>query len=185
MKSVNIMFREKVKEEKGMTLTETLVSLLLMSMVMLIIGNGVIAFKSVYGKTVMRAEAMSLLASLSSAMNADLKSAKNMTFEGDELQFFTSEHRGYEIRFVNSVEEERGGNFEAVFIETYNYETLGTKLMPVLPGAAYAGKLSAKINGIRLMGDYLEYTIEIHNRTTDELILSQECDVAVSPAEGG
>ena len=177
---------QKLKSQSGISLSEMIVAILIMTMTMTTIAQSVSVFHNIYKKLVLKSEAMSVIATVSSIINADLKSASNMTFNADDnLEFFHSDKRGYDIRFTNGKqEEENGDRFDAIVIETYDYEEeTGTKYIPLIPSAGYAKKLSSKLqNGIQKIDGCYEYTIEIYNRV-GTLIESQKCVIKVKEEE--
>ena len=68
--------RERIKSEQGLTLAETLLAVLIMSIIFTAVGGGVVVMKNNYEKVTLKAEGMTLLSTAVHAINMELESAK-------------------------------------------------------------------------------------------------------------
>ena len=71
-----------IKRDDGFTLAETLLAVLIMSIIFTAVGGGVVVMKNNYEKVTQRAQAQVLLATTVSAINADLESVTIVNLGG-------------------------------------------------------------------------------------------------------
>ena len=112
--------RDKIHSEEGFTLSETLMTVVLIGLITMAMAGGIVAAKNVYQRISLRADAQSLLATTVSAVTEDLSSVSSC----DALQssgssqteaaliqdgttpvgsnaFFYAESRGYRMQYRN------------------------------------------------------------------------------------
>lgn len=77
---------KKTKKNAGMTLTELLASLLILSMLTLVISGGVVAVKNAYEKVVRKADAQQILATTAELMTEELASALDVESAAGETE---------------------------------------------------------------------------------------------------
>lgn len=95
--------RKKLSSKRGMTLTEMLASLLIMSMVTLVIAGGVMAVKRAYEKTVDQADAQMVLATtvelitdeLANVTQAETKTIGSGTNQTSQYVFLSGKGSGW------------------------------------------------------------------------------------------
>ena len=103
--------------KKGFSLSETLITILLLSIIMSGIISGIIAVRNSYEKFVLRADALTLIAAIAEGMEGDLSTASEPVIEytdaaktivkkdnnitNNEIMTFNSGLRGYNMSFVN------------------------------------------------------------------------------------
>lgn len=111
--------RDKIHSEEGFTLSETLMTVVLIGLITMAMAGGIVAAKNVYQRISLRADAQTLLATTVSAVTEDLSSVSSC----DALQssgssqteaaliqngspvgskaFFYAESRGYRMQYRN------------------------------------------------------------------------------------
>ena len=169
---------KKIRKTTGATLSETLVTVVLMSIVLAAVMTGIATASNSYRKIVVRADAMTLLSTISVGMEGDLslsQSQKNITVasnletdtdhEMNSVQF-NSQNRGYSMSYANKGKE----------ICIVAKSGTGDIYIPVATGAAHTAELRSRLSSIRWDDEngYFEYTIEILPKEGDTPILSQD-----------
>ena len=113
--------RDKIHSEEGFTLSETLMTVVLIGLITMAMAGGIVAAKNVYQRISLRADAQTLLATTVSAVTEDLSSVSSC----DALQssgssqtetaliqrgnpvgsnaFFYAESRGYRMQYRNGI----------------------------------------------------------------------------------
>lgn len=163
----------------GFSLSETLVTVLLMSIVLSFVTAGVIAVRDSYIKIVQKADAMTLLSTIALGMEADLNSADKVrlwdetvengdgTSETKTVLRFKSGIRGYDMSF-DTVDDEicviayGDGNFK--------------QTIPVATSAAHTSKLKSELSYINYNFDkgYFTYKITIKSKDKDSVVSEEE-----------
>lgn len=111
--------RDKIHSEEGFTLSETLMTVVLIGLITMAMAGGIVAAKNVYQRISLRADAQTLLATTVSAVTEDLSSVsscdalqssgssqteaaliENGTPVGSNA-FFYAESRGYRMQYRN------------------------------------------------------------------------------------
>lgn len=111
--------RDKIHSEEGFTLSETLMTVVLIGLITMAMAGGIVAAKNVYQRISLRADAQTLLATTVSAVTEDLSSVsscdalqssgssqteaaliQNGTSVGPNA-FFYAESRGYRMQYRN------------------------------------------------------------------------------------
>lgn len=111
--------RDKIHSEEGFTLSETLMTVVLIGLITMAMAGGIVAAKNVYQRISLRADAQTLLATTVSAVTEDLSSVsscdalqssgssqteaaliENGTPVGSNAFFYT-ESRGYRMQYRN------------------------------------------------------------------------------------
>lgn len=110
--------RDKIHSEEGFTLSETLMTVVLIGLITMAMAGGIVAAKNVYQRISLRADAQTLLATTVSAVTEDLSSVSSCDAlqssgssqtEADLIQkgtpvsnaFFYAESRGYRMQYRN------------------------------------------------------------------------------------
>lgn len=113
--------RDKIHSEEGFTLSETLMTVVLIGLITMAMAGGIVAAKNVYQRISLRADAQTLLATTVSAVTEDLSSVsscdamqssgssqteaaliENGTPVGSNT-FFYAESRGYRMQYRNGI----------------------------------------------------------------------------------
>ena len=121
--------RDKIHSEEGFTLSETLMTVVLIGLITMAMAGGIVAAKNVYQRISLRADAQTLLATTVSAVTEDLSSVSScdalqslgssqteaaLIQEGTPVgsnAFFYAESRGYRMQYRNgSYGNEASGN---------------------------------------------------------------------------
>lgn len=92
--------RRKLASVAGMSLTEMLAALLILSMTALVIGGGVVAVKHAYQKTTEKAEAQQVLATTVELLTDEFSSALEQEDGADVPRFLSGKAGGW-MRFVS------------------------------------------------------------------------------------
>lgn len=111
--------RDKIHSEEGFTLSETLMTVVLIGLITMAMAGGIVAAKNVYQRISLRADAQTLLATTVSAVTEDLSSvsscdalqssgssqqAVTLIRDGNPVEpaaFFYAESRGYRMQYRN------------------------------------------------------------------------------------
>lgn len=111
--------RDKIYSEEGFTLSETLMTVVLIGLITMAMAGGIVAAKNVYQRISLRADAQTLLATTVSAVTEDLSSvsscdalqssgssqqAVTLILDGnlaESTAFFYAESRGYRMQYRN------------------------------------------------------------------------------------
>lgn len=111
--------RDKIHSEEGFTLSETLMTVVLIGLITMAMAGGIVAAKNVYQRISLRADAQTLLATTVSAVTEDLSSVSScdaLQSSGSSQQtvtlirdgnlaestaFFYAESRGYRMQYQN------------------------------------------------------------------------------------
>ena len=113
--------RDKIHSEEGFTLSETLMTVVLIGLITMAMAGGIVAAKNVYQRISLRADAQTLLATTVSAVTEDLSSvsacdalqssgssqqAVTLIEKGKPVEpavFFYAESRGYRMQYRNGI----------------------------------------------------------------------------------
>ena len=113
--------RDKIHSEEGFTLSETLMTVVLIGLITMAMAGGIVAAKNVYQRISLRADAQTLLATTVSAVTEDLSSvsscdalqssgssqqAVTLILSGNPVEpaaFFYAESRGYRMQYRNGL----------------------------------------------------------------------------------
>lgn len=113
--------RDKIHSEEGFTLSETLMTVVLIGLITMAMAGGIVAAKNVYQRISLRADAQTLLATTVSAVTEDLSSvsscdalqssgssqqAVTLIRDGNPVEsavFFYAESRGYRMQYRNGI----------------------------------------------------------------------------------
>lgn len=112
--------RDKIHSEEGFTLSETLMTVVLIGLITMAMAGGIVAAKNVYQRISLRADAQTLLATTVSAVTEDLSSVSScdalqssgssqqtvtlIQDDGNPIEsnaFFYAESRGYRMQYQN------------------------------------------------------------------------------------
>ena len=113
--------RDKIHSEEGFTLSETLMTVVLIGLITMAMAGGIVAAKNVYQRISLRADAQTLLATTVSAVTEDLSSVSScdalqssgnsqtetaLIQKGNPVEpaaFFYAESRGYRMQYRNGI----------------------------------------------------------------------------------
>lgn len=114
--------RDKIHSEEGFTLSETLMTVVLIGLITMAMAGGIVAAKNVYQRISLRADAQTLLATTVSAVTEDLSSVSScdalqssgssqqtvtlIQDDGNPVEsnaFFYAESRGYRMQYRNGI----------------------------------------------------------------------------------
>ncbi len=149
--------RKIYAEKKGFSLSETLVAMLLLSIVLSAVTAGITAVRNSYLKIIQKADAMTLLSTIAISMEADLSSAQNVEELSEGGYRFKSGARGYAMQFdtVNDM------------ISVVAQDSIdGDIIIPVTTDAGHTKDLCSELTSITYnnVERYFEYTITIKSR---------------------
>ena len=142
-KSKNFLseFRRKIYGTEGFTLSETLMTVVLIGLVTAAMAAGIAAAQRVYKRISLKADAQTLLATTVSALTEDLASASE--WDPDDQTFYSS-HRGYEMSYVEG-SDSKGKN--EIKIQPYIQKQAAGAPISLLPERVQTKSLYAKIKG--------------------------------------
>lgn len=83
--------RQKLKSQMGFTLAETLLAVLILLLVSTIVANGIPAATKAYQKTVLAANAQSLMSTTVAALRDELGTAWDVTVAGNEITYYSAD----------------------------------------------------------------------------------------------
>ncbi|MBO8464215.1 MAG: prepilin-type N-terminal cleavage/methylation domain-containing protein [Firmicutes bacterium] len=107
------MMQKQQHAISGFTLTEMLVTLLLLSMTLLCIGGGVVVAKNSYDTISRKSEAQLLLSTTILSVTEELRNATNIqerTVEHNTVISFFQQQRGYQMYFRNTTSSGKKDN---------------------------------------------------------------------------
>lgn len=96
------MMRVRMKNKKGFSISELLMVVMILSLIIVILGSGVMVVKNAYEKITLKAEAQTLLSTTITKVSDEFRFAKYIDGDNPDLVKFTSGNLGYEIWFENS-----------------------------------------------------------------------------------
>lgn len=82
---------EKLKSHKGFTLAETLLAVLILLLVSVIVANGIPAASNAYRKTVLAANAQSLMSTTVAALRDELGTAWNVSVDNNKVTYYSAD----------------------------------------------------------------------------------------------
>ncbi|MDD3218403.1 MAG: prepilin-type N-terminal cleavage/methylation domain-containing protein [Lachnospiraceae bacterium] len=164
--------RQKINSQKGFTLSEMLMSVLVMLLATLIIAGGVTAVRSAYINITLKADAQTLLSTTISAMEDDLRYAQNINIsnieDGTTTVAFDSPSRGYNMYFLND-------DSEGILIAN----TQSTATVPLVTDKAMANNLFSKFEseGAAIYNpedNIFTLTIKVCNKKDSDKVLAEQ-----------
>lgn len=150
------MMKRKLSSNKAFSLSETLVTVLLLSIVLSAVTVGIGAVINSYKKIVLKADGMTLLSTIAISIDADLSSATNYN-SADKT--FISGARGYKMTYDN-----RDGQVCVIVKD---------KVIPVATGAAHTDKLISEISDFGMTDDCFSYKLTIKSKADNKPVVEQ------------
>ena len=152
-------------KQAGFSLSETLITVLLLTIVLSAVTVGITAVRNSYKRIVLKADAMTLLSTIAVSMEADFCSATGISetpIELDDGQMvypFKSGIRGYSMYFCNKAYDENA-NMVSVHVADMD--------IPVTTNEAHTSSLSSRMNYTydKINGCF-RYHIDIYERGTE------------------
>ena len=176
---------QKLYKEEGMTLAETLMAVLIMSIIFTAVGGGVVVMKNNHEKVTWKAEAQVLIAATISAINMDLEAATRVTMgeSNDQVKCFFSSRRNLLMTFVDT-----NDNTGIALASTNDQGTAGATaslLMKRTMSKTLHTKFKSDENPLKYVisdGEqpHFEYTIQVVKDSNSDTVM-EEMTVMVSP----
>lgn len=194
--------RDKIHSEEGFTLSETLMTVVLIGLITMAMAGGIVAAKNVYQRISLRADAQTLLATTVSAVTEDLSSVSSC----DALQssgssqteaaliqkeppvgstsFFYAESRGYWMQYRNGsygngASGENAGTEAQKGIQVVPKDNEGGTI-PLLPDKVQTRGLYAYIESLSVTkpqskedGGYFTLKIQIKNGKKEDQVVEE------------
>lgn len=91
----------KIKNRKGFSISEMLMVVLILSLLIVVLGSGVMVVKNTYEKITVKAEAQTLLSTTITKVTDEFRFAKYINGDDPSAVKFTSGNLGYEIWLAN------------------------------------------------------------------------------------
>ena len=195
--------RDKIHSEEGFTLSETLMTVVLIGLITMAMAGGIVAAKNVYQRISLRADAQTLLATTVSAVTEDLSSVSScdalqssgssqqtvtlIQDDGNPVEsnaFFYAESRGYRMQYRNGTSGSgaSGGNTGTEAqkgIQVVPKDNEGG-LIPLLPDKVQTRGLYAYIKSLSVTkpqskgdGGYFTLKIQIKNGKKDDQVVEE------------
>ena len=194
--------RDKIHSEEGFTLSETLMTVVLIGLITMAMAGGIVAAKNVYQRISLRADAQTLLATTVSAVTEDLSSVSSC----DALQssgssqtevtliqsgtptgsnaFFYAGDRGYEMQYQNGIYQGSGKDEASDTQKGIQVVPKGNAggTIPLLPDKVQTRGLYAYIESLSVTkpqskGDGGYFTLKIQIKKDDQVV--EEATVCV------
>lgn len=166
--------RDKIHSEEGFTLSETLMTVVLIGLITMAMAGGIVAAKNVYQRISLRADAQTLLATTVSAVTEDLSSvsscdalqssgssqqAVTLIQEGNPVEpaaFFYAESRGYRMQYRNGTygNEASGNGTSGNGASSGNTGTEAQKGIQVVPKDNEGGSIPLLPDKVQTRGLY-------------------------------
>ncbi|MCR5097195.1 MAG: prepilin-type N-terminal cleavage/methylation domain-containing protein [Erysipelotrichaceae bacterium] len=170
----------KLSNKRGFSLSETLITVLLLGIVLSGISGGIVAAKNAYEKVVMKADGMTLLSTVAVSIEADLSTAdlsaarQPKTIEIDDKEYckFYSGIRGYSMYFFNPG---LGSEYEGQIC----LMAPGDVVIPVATDKTHTDKLYSVLSEepgetFRFENGCFKYKIYVKSKKNDKIIVEQE-----------
>ena len=191
--------RSKLHNTDGFTLSETLMTVVLIGLVTMAMAGGIVAARNVYQRISLRADAQTLLATTVSAVTEDLSSVTScdavQTSGGSqqtvtliqngspvgENAFFYAGDRGYQMQYQNGAYSGTGGASDTAQsgIQIFPKGNEGGKI-PLLPDKVQTRGLYAYIESLSVTkpqskgdGGYFTLKIQIKNSKKEDQIVEE------------
>ncbi len=177
--------RSKLQNTEGFTLSEMLMTVLLISLVGMAITGGIVAARNVYQRISLRADAQTLLATTVSALTEDLASVTSCTdADGKDVSgelinenvFLYAGSRGYQMQYKNGTYK---NDTEKAILVVPKMQT-GAEI-PLLPKKVQTRGLYAYIESLSVTkpqsGDGGYFTLKIQIKKDNQVI--EEAEVCV------
>ena len=171
-------FISKKLNRKGMSLTETLVTVLLISIIFIAVTSGISVVQHCYNIIVLKADALSLMSTVSMSIDADMKDATAVSTSVDGViggVEFLSDKRKYIVSYVdrNPNEPDKEGMIWLYSRNAKGSRTPGTAgvYIPVATDKTVTDKLTLELSfpDNCYHDKTLTYTITIKNKQGDVL----------------
>lgn len=173
--------RYKIHSEEGFTLSETLMTVVLIGLITMAMAGGIVAAKNVYQRISLRADAQTLLATTVSAVTEDLSSVSSCD---ESNAFFYAESRGYRMQYRNGSygKGASGGNTgteaqKGIQVVPKDNEGGAIPLLPdkVQTRGLYAYMESLSVTKPQSKGDggYFTLKIQIKNGRKDDQVVEE------------
>ncbi len=123
----------KLRSRQGFTLVEMLLTVIILSVITVAVTAGAMSARNVYQKVRQKADAQTLMATVVSAMSADLSTAHEIKQDNQGAWTFISGNRGYRMKYANGDPLDNGiqvvpvidGTQRTVSLVTEQTQTLG------------------------------------------------------------
>ena len=146
----------KIKNENAFSLSETLITVLLLTIVLSAVTTGIGAVINSYKKIVLKADGMTLLSTIAVSIDADLSSATG--YNSVDKSFFSGA-RGYKMSYDN-----RDGQVCVIAKD---------RVIPIATSAAHTDKLTSEISGFELVNNCFSYTITVKSKADNKTVAEQ------------
>lgn len=153
---------KKIQSQKGFSIPEMLMAVLIMTLTLSFIGGGVTVIKDAYLKITIRKEAQILLSTVITAVSRELQYADDIQKADGYWNFYNIE-RGYRMSFEN-----QNNNI-------YIKSQVGEEEKPLLTDKLITSGLIPKIKDLTYINQVFTYKIEIYYK--DEVLAKQEISV--------
>ncbi len=171
------MGMKRLLTDAGASLSETLVTVLLLSIVLAAMVAGIPAVMSAYRNVRLKADAQTLLATAVSAVTEEARWAEDVTFDNGTYEFYSSRQNA-RVKLVNGSygTSEAGLSASGIFIKTAD----GTSSRQLLTQKTQTLGLYASIQPIQRDNQCVNYTISVFS-SEDSTAPLESTDLSVRP----
>ena len=173
--------RKKLHSTEGFTLSETLMTVVLIGLVTTVMAGGIVAARNVYQRISLRADAQTLLATTVSAVTEDLSSVTScedgagITDGTSAGNYYYAKDRGFWLRYVN--ETGTGSATRGIQVEPKGNPGATVPLLPdkVQTRDLYAYIASLTVTQPQSEGDggYFTLKIQIKNSKKEDQVVEE------------
>ncbi len=177
--------RSRLQNTNGFTLSETLMTVVLIGLVTMAMAGGIVAARNVYQRISLRADAQTLLGTTVSAITEDLSSVTSCDF-GSSLQnsgteialqtdgtgaYYYAGSRGYSMQYVNGTDKHKENGIQV--------QSQSGVSIPLLPHKVQTRDLYAYIASISVTkpqsgdGGYFTLVIQIKNSKKNDQVVEE------------
>ena len=172
--------RKKLHSTEGFTLSETLMTVVLIGLVTTVMAGGIVAARNVYQRISLRADAQTLLATTVSALTEDLSSVTSCEdgaeiTSGSSRGYYYVKDRGYWLQYVNGTNR----NTLKKGIQVKPKENSGGTV-PFLPDKVQSRELYVYIKSLTVTqpqsegdGGYFTLEIQIKNSKKEDQVVEE------------
>ena len=166
------MILKRISSKKGFSLSETLMTVLLMSIVLLAITSGASTIQNSYKKVTSKADALTLLSTVTTSINADLRTAvyrQDINKEGDTSCWFYSDmHKS--VMTVKNAAAASGSVSKPRIV----YKMSGSSNETVVASEGiYTGRLGARFTeDLKYENGRFSYEIEVFQIGEEDTVLA-------------
>lgn len=142
---------KKLESRQGFSLSEMLLSMLIIALTVSFIGGGITVLKDAYDRITLRADAQTLLSTVITSVSAELRNADDIENIGGSSHWsFYNPKRGYRMYLENQNDN--------IYVKT----EIASKEVPLLTKKLMTNGLVPKVEDVTYENQVLTYTAKIY-----------------------